>query len=65
MMTGGLKSEDVEGFSNLQRYIPFFYPKLLHPLHDLLVQPVNRLNLLKQKMSEMTFCQCHLLDVII
>ena len=25
---GGFKSEDVEGFSNLQKYIPFFYPKL-------------------------------------
>ena len=30
---GGFKSEDVEGFSNLQKYIPFFYPKLLHPVH--------------------------------
>ena len=25
---GGFKSEDVEGFSNLPKYIPFFYPKL-------------------------------------
>ena len=25
---GGFKSEDVKGFSNLPKYIPFFYPKL-------------------------------------
>ena len=30
---GGFKSEDVEGFSNLQKYIPNFYLKLLHPVH--------------------------------
>ena len=32
---GGFKSEDVEGFSNLPKYIPFFYPKLLHPVHGI------------------------------
>ena len=31
---GGFKSEDVEGFSNLPKYIPFFYPKFVHPVHD-------------------------------
>ena len=30
---GGFKSEDVKGFLNLQKYIPFFYPKLFHPVH--------------------------------
>ena len=36
---GGLKSEDVERFSNLPKYIPFFYPlsltcqKSFHPVH--------------------------------
>ena len=32
---GGFKSEGVEGFSNLPKYIPFFYPKLFHPVHGI------------------------------
>ena len=28
------KSEDVEGFSNLQKYIPNYYLKFIHPVHD-------------------------------
>ena len=28
-------SEDVEGFSNLQKYIPNYYLKLSHPVHGI------------------------------
>jgi hypothetical protein len=31
---GGFKSEDVEGFSNLQTHMPNYYLKLLHPVHS-------------------------------
>ena len=30
---GSFKSEDVEGFSNLPKYIPFFYLKFVFPVH--------------------------------
>ena len=32
---GGFKSEDVEEFLNLPKYIPFFYPELAYPVHGI------------------------------